>query len=103
MYVSRINLEINVSSMLLEKLNYLLNRTFLGFWETVNVQGFTPPGSASHGVAIWKDSMFVLAGESYARASFMYVYDFNGKHFFSKYFCKLVLSRKTSLEFSIIT
>lgn len=53
--------------------------TFLGFWETVNVQGFIPPGSASHGVAIWKDSMFVIAGESYNRASFMYVYDFNGK------------------------
>lgn len=52
---------------------------FLGYWETVNIQSFTPPGSASHGVVTWKDSMFVIAGESYNRAYFMYVYDFNGK------------------------
>lgn len=53
-----------------------------GYWETVQVPpgGFVPPGSASHGAAVWGDSMYVIAGESYnnSRLNF-YVYDFNGE------------------------
>nr|CAI5862520.1 unnamed protein product [Callosobruchus analis] len=49
-----------------------------GYWETVTPQGFTPPGSASHGAVVWRDSMYVIAGESYGRGSLLYVYDFNG-------------------------
>lgn len=50
-----------------------------GYWETVNVESFVPPGSASHGAAVWRDSMYVIAGESYSRRFMLYVYDFNGK------------------------
>lgn len=56
-----------------------------GYWETVNVQSFVPPGSASHGTVVWKDSMYVIAGERYERyyrehnAPLLYIYDFNGK------------------------
>lgn len=50
-----------------------------GYWEAVDVQGFIPPGSASHGAIVWRDSMYVIAGESYQRGSMLYVYDFNGK------------------------
>ncbi|XP_060527876.1 attractin-like protein 1 isoform X2 [Cylas formicarius] len=49
-----------------------------GYWEIVSVQGFIPPGSASHGATVWKDSMYIIAGESYNRGSLMYIYDFNG-------------------------
>ncbi|KAJ8939067.1 hypothetical protein NQ318_008670, partial [Aromia moschata] len=49
-----------------------------GYWEAIVVQGFTPPGSASHGAAVWRDSMYIIAGESYNRGSLLYVYDFNG-------------------------
>ncbi|EFA10578.2 Attractin-like protein 1 [Tribolium castaneum] len=49
-----------------------------GYWETVNVESFVPPGSASHGAAVWRDSMYVIAGESYSRRFMLYVYDFNG-------------------------
>lgn len=55
-----------------------------GYWKTVQVQGFVPPGSASHGAAVWEDSMYVIAGESYnsSRLNF-YVYDFNGEIIFN--------------------
>ncbi|KAL3268005.1 hypothetical protein HHI36_007138 [Cryptolaemus montrouzieri] len=49
-----------------------------GYWETVSVSSFNPPGSASHGAVVWKDSMYLVAGESYGRGSMLYVYDFNG-------------------------
>ncbi|XP_018329605.1 attractin isoform X2 [Agrilus planipennis] len=49
-----------------------------GYWENVATRGFTPPGSASHGVAVWRDSMYIVAGESYNRGQMLYVYDFNG-------------------------
>ena len=50
-----------------------------GYWETVKVKSSVPPGSASHGAAVWKDSMYLIAGESYIRRFMVYVYDFNGK------------------------
>lgn len=49
-----------------------------GYWETVTPQGYTPPGSASHGAAVWRDSMYVVAGEIYNRGPMLNVYDFNG-------------------------
>lgn len=49
-----------------------------GYWETISVQGFVPPGSASHGAAVWRDSMYVIGGESYSRGYMLYVYDLNG-------------------------
>lgn len=56
-----------------------------GYWETVTFpQGsFIPPGSASHGAAVWKDSLYIVAGESYWRGNtmHMYTYDFNGTYF----------------------
>lgn len=55
-----------------------------GYWETVTFPRgtFFPPGSASHGAAVWKDSLYIVAGESYSRGHMMYTYDFNGKLFF---------------------
>ncbi|KAG5869328.1 hypothetical protein JTB14_005136 [Gonioctena quinquepunctata] len=49
-----------------------------GYWETISVPSFTPPGSASHGAAVWRDSMYVIAGESYNKGYLLSVYDFNG-------------------------
>lgn len=49
-----------------------------GYWESITPRDFTPPGSASHGAAVWKDSMYVIAGESYHRAEMLYVYDLTG-------------------------
>ncbi|XP_045475580.1 attractin-like protein 1 isoform X2 [Harmonia axyridis] len=49
-----------------------------GYWETISVPSFVPPGSASHGAVVWKDSMYVTTGESYGRGTMLYVYDFNG-------------------------
>lgn len=53
-----------------------------GYWETVQPRAFVPPGSASHGAAVWKDSMYVMGGESYNRGFVLNVYDFNGKYFY---------------------
>ncbi|GLV41896.1 distracted [Carabus blaptoides fortunei] len=50
----------------------------LGYWETVSPLGYYPPGSASHGAAVWRDSLYIVAGESYTRGQMMYIYDFNG-------------------------
>lgn len=54
-----------------------------GYWETVMEAGFVPPGSASHGAAVWRDSMYVVAGETYNndKANMIYVYDLNGEFF----------------------
>lgn len=49
-----------------------------GYWETVVPPSFNPPGSASHGAAVWRDSLYVVAGESYGRGHMLYMYDFNG-------------------------
>lgn len=52
-----------------------------GFWETVVANSFAPPGSASHGVAVWRDYMYVLGGESYNndKKKMIHIYDINGK------------------------
>lgn len=49
-----------------------------GYWETIVPREFIPPGSASHGAAVWRDSMYIVGGESYFRGQMMYVYDFTG-------------------------
>lgn len=49
-----------------------------GYWETVNPQNFVPPGSASHGAAVWRDSLYIVAGERYNTGKILYTYDFNG-------------------------
>ncbi|ERL89257.1 hypothetical protein D910_06630, partial [Dendroctonus ponderosae] len=56
-----------------------------GYWETVSIPSFLPPGSASHSAVVWKDSMYVIAGERYngyyrhRNIPLMFIYDFNGK------------------------
>lgn len=55
-----------------------------GYWKTVTPRNFIPPGSASHGAAVWKDSLYIVAGESYYRGQMLYVYDFTGKKYFGK-------------------
>ncbi|XP_020278926.1 attractin-like protein 1 isoform X2 [Pseudomyrmex gracilis] len=49
-----------------------------GFWETVTYNGLAPNGSASHCSIVWKDSLYVVGGESFHRAKMIYFYDFNG-------------------------
>ncbi|XP_065349257.1 attractin-like protein 1 isoform X2 [Cloeon dipterum] len=49
-----------------------------GFWELLQPKAFVPEGSASHGVVVWRDSLYVVGGESYEKAKLMYVYDFTG-------------------------
>lgn len=49
-----------------------------GYWESIVANSFVPPGSASHGVAVWGDSMYIVAGERFTTAEMVYVYDFNG-------------------------
>ena len=51
----------------------------LGYWEVVQWKDFVPEGSASHGAVVWRDSLYIVGGESYRRAKMIYVYDFNGK------------------------
>uniref|UniRef100_A0A2M4CRS9 Putative attractin n=1 Tax=Anopheles darlingi TaxID=43151 RepID=A0A2M4CRS9_ANODA len=54
-----------------------------GFWTAIDAgesEGFAPPGSASHGAAVFHDTLYVVAGESYSKAkALLYMYDFNGK------------------------
>ncbi|XP_069690268.1 attractin-like protein 1 isoform X2 [Periplaneta americana] len=50
----------------------------LGYWEVVQSKDFVPEGSASHGAVVWRDSLYIVGGESYRRAKMIYVYDFNG-------------------------
>lgn len=61
-----------------------------GFWEAIKVQGYIPQGSASHGAAVWRDSMYIIAGESYNKGSLLFVYDFNGKFFVTFVFDSLI-------------
>lgn len=50
-----------------------------GVWTTVTSKQSSPPmGSASHAVAVWKDTLYIIGGESYGRGKFMTTYDFNG-------------------------
>jgi hypothetical protein len=50
----------------------------LGYWEVVHWKDFVPEGSASHGAVVWRDSLYIVGGESYHRGKMIYVYDFNG-------------------------
>lgn len=50
-----------------------------GYWEVIQPKDFLPQGSASHTAVVWRDSMYVIGGESFNRAEMIYVYDFNGK------------------------
>ncbi|XP_026479999.1 attractin-like protein 1 [Ctenocephalides felis] len=50
-----------------------------GWWRAARAKDFAPPGSAGHCAVVWKDSLHVIAGESYSRANaLVYTYDFNG-------------------------
>ncbi|XP_063233286.1 attractin-like protein 1 [Bacillus rossius redtenbacheri] len=49
-----------------------------GFWEVVQHSDFVPEGSASHAAVVWKDSLYIVGGESYHRAKMVYVYDLTG-------------------------
>ncbi|XP_017752850.1 PREDICTED: attractin-like protein 1 isoform X1 [Eufriesea mexicana] len=53
-------------------------RSDRGFWESVTYTDFSPEGSASHCSIVWKDSLYVVGGESFHRTKMIYVYDFNG-------------------------
>ncbi|XP_054290142.1 attractin-like protein 1 [Macrosteles quadrilineatus] len=49
-----------------------------GYWEVVQPKDFQPDGSASHTAVVWRDSLYIVGGESYNRSQMMYIYDFNG-------------------------
>lgn len=49
-----------------------------GFWENIIYKDLLPDGSASHCSIVWKDSLYVVGGESFHRAKMIYVYDYNG-------------------------
>ena len=50
-----------------------------GYWEVIDAKGgFSPVGSASHAAVVFKDSMYILGGESYKRGKMTYNYDFTG-------------------------
>ncbi|XP_029172341.1 attractin-like protein 1 isoform X2 [Nylanderia fulva] len=49
-----------------------------GFWESITYKDLPPDGSASHCSIVWKDSLYVVGGESFNRAKMIYVYDYNG-------------------------
>lgn len=49
-----------------------------GFWESITYKDLLPDGSASHCSIVWKDSLYVVGGESFHRAKMIYVYDYNG-------------------------
>lgn len=49
-----------------------------GYWEAINYIEASPEGSASHCAIVWKDSLYIIGGESFHRAKMIYVYDFNG-------------------------
>ncbi|KAF4528316.1 hypothetical protein B566_EDAN016846 [Ephemera danica] len=50
-------------------------RADLGYWDVLQTE-LLPEGSASHGVVVWRDSLYVVGGESYKRAKPLYVYNF---------------------------
>lgn len=49
-----------------------------GYWEVLHPKDIQPEGSASHCAVVWKDSLYIVGGESYHRAKMLYTYDFNG-------------------------
>ncbi|XP_063699166.1 attractin-like protein 1 isoform X2 [Culicoides brevitarsis] len=49
-----------------------------GYWETIAYGDRSLEGSASHGATVWKDSMYIIAGESYSKGELLYMYDLNG-------------------------
>ncbi|EZA62767.1 Putative protein tag-53 [Ooceraea biroi] len=49
-----------------------------GYWETVTYKDLPLDGSASHCSIVWKDSLYVVGGESFRHAKMIYVYDYNG-------------------------
>ncbi|XP_043480588.1 attractin isoform X2 [Leptopilina heterotoma] len=53
-------------------------RSERGYWESITYKDFSPEGSASHCAIVWRDSLYVVGGESFHRAKMIYVYDFNG-------------------------
>ncbi|XP_043267343.1 attractin-like protein 1 isoform X2 [Venturia canescens] len=48
-----------------------------GYWEPVPYN-FSPEGSASHCSVVWKDSLYVVGGESFRKTKMIYIYDYNG-------------------------
>lgn len=49
-----------------------------GYWSVVQPEFSSPAGSASHGAAVWGDTLHIIGGESYGRGKLMSMYDFNG-------------------------
>lgn len=50
----------------------------LGVWSTITTEFISPPGSASHGAAVWRDTLYIIGGETYDRGELVFMYDFNG-------------------------
>lgn len=50
----------------------------MGYWNTITPEFSLPSGSASHGAAVWRDTLHIIAGESYGSGELLYTYDFNG-------------------------
>lgn len=50
-----------------------------GYWEVAQPKDFQPEGSASHAAVVWRDSLYIVGGESYNRSQMMYIYDFTGE------------------------
>lgn len=50
----------------------------LGYWDTIAQQYQLPNGSASHGSAVWRDTLHIIGGERYGRGDLLHTYDFNG-------------------------
>ncbi|XP_055371628.1 attractin-like protein 1 [Condylostylus longicornis] len=52
----------------------------LGVWSTISLEySLPPPGSASHGATVWRDTLHIIGGESYGRGELLNMYDFNGR------------------------
>ncbi|XP_044007084.1 attractin-like protein 1 isoform X2 [Aphidius gifuensis] len=49
-----------------------------GYWETITYDDYLPDGSASHCSIVWRDSLYIVGGESFHKSKMIYVYDFNG-------------------------
>lgn len=52
-------------------------RKDMGYWTAITPI-YSPPGSASHGAAVWRDTLHIIAGESYNNGNLVSMYDFNG-------------------------
>lgn len=51
----------------------------MGYWTTISPEFASPVrGSASHGSAVWRDTLYIIAGESYGQGELLTTYDFNG-------------------------